>query len=141
QFCRQRLEEITGRFRKDQPDALPPADRILLPSGVASVEAAATSLQSSITTEDLRAFDKRLQSQIEREFNALFNVCLSSVSMLGNLQQTIEDQARSFLAERLAEWGVDQAFFARFPPPTTAAEAILRLHEQATPSVKLFGWE
>jgi len=89
----------------------------------------------------MRAFDKKLQSQIEREFNALFNVCLSSVSMLGNLQQTIEDQARTFLADRLGGNNVDQMFFARFNSRTTAAEAILRLHEQAIPPFKLFGSE
>jgi eukaryotic-like serine/threonine-protein kinase len=141
QFCRQRLEDITARFKKDQSELLPPADRILLPRGVESVDAATASLEASIGKEDLRAFDKKLQSQIEREFNALFNVCLSSVSMLGNLQQTIEDQARAFLADRLGSGGVDQIFFARFPSPTNAAEAILRLHEQAIPPVKLFGPE
>jgi eukaryotic-like serine/threonine-protein kinase len=141
QFCRNRLEDIAGRLKKDQSDALPPSDRILLPVGVDSVEAASVSLEGSITKNDLRAFDKKLQSQIEREFNALFNVCLSSVSMLGNLQQTIEDQARTFLADRLSQGAVDQVFFARFPPPTTAAEAILRLHEQAIPPVKLLGVE
>ena len=141
QFCRQRLEEINARFKKEDPDVAAPSDRILLPRGVTSVAAATELLESSISKEDLRAFDKNLQAQIEREFNALFNVCLSSVSMLGNLQQTIEDQARAFLADRLQEEKVEQIFFTRFPPPTNAAEAILRLHEQAAPPIKLFGSE
>jgi hypothetical protein len=141
QFCRQRLEDIANRLKRDQSDTLSPSDRILLPPGVDSLEAASVSLESSITKDDLRAFDKKLQSQIEREFNALFNVCLSSVSMLGNLQQTIEDQARSFLADRMSQGAIDEVFFGRFPPPTTAAEAIHRLHEQALPPVKLLGVE
>ena len=141
QFCRQRLEEIMARFRKVQPDALPATDRILLPSGVASVEAAAHSLQSSITTEDLRGFDKRLQVQIEREFNALFNVCLSSVSMLGNLEETIEDQAKAFLADRLGDADLAQMFQARFPDRGAATQAIQWLHEQAAPPLRLFGPE
>jgi hypothetical protein len=141
QFCRQRLEDIANRLKRDQSDTLPPSDRILLPPGVDSLEAASVSLESSITKDDLRTFDKKLQSQIEREFNALFNVCLSSVSMLGNLQQTIEDQARSFLADRMSQGAIDEVFFGRFPPPTTAAEAIHRLHDQALPPVKLLGVE
>ena len=141
QFCRQRLEDITTRFKKDQQEVLPPADRILLPRGVDSVDIAVNSLEASITKDDLRVFDKKLQTQIEREFNALFNVCLSSVSMLGNLHQTIEDQAKGFLSDRLSQGGVDQMFMSRFSTSTTAAEAIMRLHEQAIPPVKLFGPE
>ena len=141
QFCRQRLEDILARFRKDRPDGLPPSDRILLPSGVASVEAGIAGLQASITTEDLRQFDKRLQAQIEREFNALFNVCLSSVSMLGNLEETIEDQAKGFLASRLGDADLAQMFQARFPDRSAATKAVQWLHDQAAPPLRLFGPE
>lgn len=140
-FCRQRLEEITQRFQREQLDILPPSDRVLLPKGVNSMEAAALALQGTITKDDMRAFDRKLQTQIEREFNALFNVCLSSVSMLGNLQQTIEDQAKTFLADRLSDAKLDQLFFARYANPTVAGEALLQLHDQALPPVKLFGAE
>jgi eukaryotic-like serine/threonine-protein kinase len=141
QFCRQRLEDILGRFRKDQPDGLPSADRVLLPSGVASVETALVGLQGSINTEDLRQFDKRLQVQIEREFNALFNVCLSSVSMLGDLEETIEDQAKGFLASRLGDADLAQMFQARFPDRGSQTKAIQSLHDQAAPPLRLFGPE
>jgi serine/threonine protein kinase len=140
-FCRQRLEEITTRFRKDAPDGLPPSDRILLPSGVSSVESAAAALQASITSDDLRAFDKRLQTQIEHEFNALFNVCLSSVSMLGTLEETIEEQAKAFLAGRLEEADLSQMFEAKFGDRGAATQAVQSLYDQATPPLRLFGPE
>jgi serine/threonine protein kinase len=140
-FCRQRLEEILRRFRKDGPDGLPPSDRILLPSGVSSVEAAASALQASITTDDLRAFDKRLQTQIEREFNALFNVCLSSVSMLGTLEETIEEQAKAFLAGRLDDSDLSQMFQAKFGDRGAATQAVQALYDQASPPLRLFGPE
>jgi eukaryotic-like serine/threonine-protein kinase len=141
QFCRQRLEDIMVRFRKDRNDALPPTDRILLPSGVASVDAAATALQGTITTDDLRSFDKRLQVQIEREFNALFNVCLSSISMLGNLEMTIEDQAKAFLSTRLGNADLSQMFAGKFPDASAVTQAVQWLHEQAAPPLRLFGAE
>ncbi|HEX3152155.1 MAG TPA: tubulin-like doman-containing protein [Gemmataceae bacterium] len=141
QFCRQRLDEIMTRFRKDRSDALPGADRILLPSGVASVEAAATALQTTITTDDLRAFDKKLQVQIEREFNALFNVCLSSISMLGNLEVTIEDQAKAFLSARLGDADLAQMFAAKFADRQAVTDAMHWLHDQAAPPLRLFGPE
>jgi eukaryotic-like serine/threonine-protein kinase len=141
QFCRARLEDITSRLHRDTADGLPPSDQILLPQGVASADALAASLQSSVTPDDLRAFDKRLQVQIEQEFNALFNVCLSSVSMLGNLQQTIEGQAKTFLEKRLGEAGLAQMFQARFPDASSAGKAMQTLYDQALPPLKLFGTE
>jgi hypothetical protein len=141
QLCRQRLEDITSRFRRDHIDGMPSADRLLLPEGVTSIEAAIVGLQTSISTADMRAFDKLLQAEIEREFNALFNVCLSSVSMLGNLQQTIEDQAKTFLSDRLGDKGLERMFFGRFSGPQRAGEALHTLYEQANPPVRLFGAE
>ncbi len=141
QFCRQRLDDIAGRLQREQIEFLPPPDRILLPPGAESIDAVTASLEASIGKDDIRAFDKTLQAQIEREFNALFNVCLSSVSMLGNLQQTIEDQARAFLADRLGDGAIDKLFFTRFKSPAHAADAVRRLYDQALPPVKLFGPE
>ena len=140
-FCRQRLEDILGRFRKDVPDGLPSAERVLLPSGVASLDAAANDLQASITTDDLRAFDKRLQAQIEREFNALFNVCLSSISMLGSLEETIEEQAKGFLSSRLGDADLAKMFMAKFADRGAATQAIQWLYDQAAPPLRLFGPE
>jgi hypothetical protein len=136
-FCRQRLEEITAAFGRESRDPLPAPERTLLPRGVPSVDAALTALQATITTDDLRSFDKKLQIQIEQEFNALFNVCLSSVNMLGSLQQTIEDQAKAFLAPRLADTSLAQMFASRFPDRRSGEQALQQLHEQAAPSVKL----
>jgi eukaryotic-like serine/threonine-protein kinase len=140
-FCRQRLEEITGRFRRELSEPLPQSERILLPRGAASADAVAAGLQSSVSADDLRAFDKMLQAQIEREFNALFNVCISSVSMLGSLQQTIEEQAKGYLSGRLVDGGLGQMFQARFPSKKAAAQAMLSLYEHAAPPLKLFGPE
>ena len=141
QFCRQRLEEITTRFKRDVSEPFPDSNRTLLPRGAASADAVATGLQSSVSADDLRNFDKVLQAQIEREFNALFNVCVSSVSMLGSLQQTIEEQAKAFLAGRLADTGLGQMWQARFPDRSSATHAIQALYEQSAPHLKLFGSE
>src|SRR5262245_58484 len=141
QFCRQRLEEITSRFRRDVSEPFPDSNRTLLPRGAASADAVASGLQSSVSADDLRNFDKVLQAQIEREFNALFNVCVSSVSMLGSLQQTIEEQAKAFLSGRLADTGLGQMWQARFPDRGSATHAVQALYEQAAPQLKLFGSE
>jgi hypothetical protein len=105
------------------------------------VDAAVTALQGSVTSDDLRAFDRKLQTRIEQEFTALFNVCLSSVSMMGDFQQTLEDQAKLFLSARVGESGLGQMFAARFPDDAAAEQALQWVYEQAAPPIKLFGPE
>jgi serine/threonine protein kinase len=138
-FCRQRLEEVMKSFLDDRRDAFPTMERTLLPQGVSSATVAATRLQDSISSEDLRAFDKKLQVRIEQEFTALFNVCLSSMNMLGSLQATIEEQAKSFLAPRLGEADLGKMFCDKFSNGNSASQAMRWLHDQAAAKVSLLG--
>ena len=141
QFCRQRLEDITSRFQKDQPDVLPPADRVLLPKGTISVDAARPvpavidhqGRPAGVRQEIAGADRTRVQRPVQRLRQLREHA--------GNLQQTIEDQAKAFLSDRFANEGVDQMFFSRFTSTTTAAEAIAHLYEQATPPLKLMASE
>jgi hypothetical protein len=138
-FCRQRLEEILAGFKRDRRDDFPPSDRLLLPPNVKSLDAALTTLQASLSADDVRSFDKKLQTHIEKEFNALFNACVSSMNMLGNLQNAIEVQAKVFLTPRLGSANLAQMFFARFPDMNSATQALRWLHEQAAPPFKING--
>lgn len=138
-FCRQRLEEILAGFKRDRRDEFPANDRLLLPPGVTSLEAALKTMQSSITPDDVRSFDKKLQTHIEKEFNALFNACVSSMNMLGNLQNAIEVQAKVFLTPRLGSANLVQMFFARFPDMNAATQAMRWLNDQAAPPLKPSG--
>src|SRR5262249_52670127 len=52
QLCRQRLEDIANRFRRDVSDPLPHSERVLLPWGAASADAVSAGLQSSVNAED-----------------------------------------------------------------------------------------
>ena len=136
-FCRQRLEEMMSRLRQPRTDVLPPGELTLLPAGLDSMERAVRALQESIGAEELRGFDKLLQTHIETEFTALFNVCLSSPNMFGTLQGFVESQARSYLAERFGTFSVADMFFARYPDYPAAGGVLRRLYEQALPAVKV----
>ncbi|HVK11101.1 MAG TPA: tubulin-like doman-containing protein [Gemmataceae bacterium] len=138
-FCRQRLEDVTAGIQRDATEATPAAERILLPAEVPSLEAALDGLQKSITAEDLRTFDKKLQVQIEQEFTTLFNVVQSSVQMLSTLQTTIHDQAKNFLAPRLGAVNLDQMLRTRYPDRAAAHQAMRWLFDQAEPPIRRFG--
>ena len=130
---------MTAGIKREPTEAVPPAERMLLTAGVPSLDAAVDDLQAKITADDLRTFDKKLQVQIEQEFTALFNVCQSSVHMLTNLQTTIQEQAKAFLAPRLGTVNLDQMLRARYPDKASVAQALGWLYEQAEPPIKVFG--
>ena len=137
ELCRARLADTMEGLRRPRPDYVPPTDRLLLPPGVPSIEAALESLHQSLKVEDIRQFDKSLQSSIEKEFSTLLKVCQSSSSLLANLRDLIEERAIEFFAPRLVASSVSQMFFARFPTMESANEAINWLFEQAGPPVNL----
>jgi len=134
-FCRQRLDDLMGRFRQIPVESSPVRETSLFPAGCASIDQAVQALRASIKPEELRSLDKTLQKQIEQSFQALFSVCMSSINMLGNLHGVIEEQTRSFLAQRLGELNVGEMFFARFADADTAVRAVKYIHEQAVPPV------
>ncbi len=136
QFCRQRLDELMGRFRAIPIEESPLSDTTLFPAGCASIEQAVKVLRESIKPEELRSLDKGLQRNIEQSYQALFSVCMSSINMLGNLQGIVEEQARSFLSQRLGDSNVGEMFFARFGDVDAATVAIKQIHEQAAPPVR-----
>ncbi len=136
QFCRQRLEDLTTRFKQMKVDAKGESESLLFPAGCTSIDGSVKALCESIQTDELRALDKTLQRQIEKTYQALFSVCMSSINMLGNLQGIVDEQARAFLAAKLGESSVAAMFFARFPEGEAATRAIRQIHEQAAPPLR-----
>lgn len=137
EMCRHRIGDILEDLRRPRNEPIPADDRILLPPGVPSLEAALESLQKSVVVEDIRQFDKKLQNSIEREFTSLLKVCQSSTTLLASLRCLLEQQSLEFFAPRLMGANVAQMFFSRFPTTETANQAMNWLFEQATPPVNL----
>ena len=136
QFCKQRLEDLSTRFRAIPIEEAPQFESTLFPAGCTSIEQAVKVLRESIKPEELRALDKGLQRNIEQSYQALFSVCMSSINMLGNLHGIVEEQARAFLAGRLGDCNVGEMFFARFNNMDAATVAVKQIHEQAAPPVR-----
>ena len=136
QFIRQRLDDLTTRFKQLPIDSSVKSDSLLFPIGCTSIDSAVKALCDSIQPDEQRTLDKTLQRQIEKTYQALFSVCMSSINMLGNLQGIVEEQARAFLAARLGDSNVGAMFFARFTDAESATRAIRQIHEQASPPLR-----
>jgi eukaryotic-like serine/threonine-protein kinase len=137
QFCRERLDDLTTRFKQVPSEPRPENETFLFPTGCSSVDSAVKALCESIKADELRALDKTLQRQIEKTYQALFSVCMSSINMLGNLHGVVEEQARAFLAAKLGDSNVGEMFFARFADGDSAVKAVRQIYEQAAPPLRI----
>ncbi len=135
-FCQQRLEDLATRFHNMPEEPIQQQDTLLFPIGCSSVAQAVEALRSNISPDELRFLDKTLQKQIEQSYNNLFSVCMSSINMLGNLHEIVEEQARSFLGSRLGNMNVASMFFSRFHGSDSALRAVRQIHEDAAPLMR-----
>lgn len=136
-FCRQRLAEMIQQLINHKDAYVPSPERTLLPAGMPSIDSAIEVLQQSITDQDMRNFDKKLQQVIEKEYNTLLNVCQSSDTLLTNLLATIEQHGFEFISKRLSSTHPLDLFFARYKDLKTASQAMNWLYEQSVPPLNL----
>ena len=136
QYCRTRLNDLMSRFTRMKVETTPVNDSLLFPVGCTSIEEAVNALRQAIQPDELRILDKAMQKQIEQSYHALFNVCMSSINMLGNLQGVVEEQTRLFLAKRLGDSSLSDMFLSRFRDNDSATAAIRSIYERAIPLVK-----
>lgn len=138
-YCRERLEELIVRYKDRRPEKSCESERELLPPGCESFDQAVRSLRKSITADNLREIDQQIQSFIEAEFQALFSVCLSSMSVIGNLEQTIDRQARVFLQARLSQPDFAEMFLHKYQNPEVAARLLKGTFEATVPALARSG--
>lgn len=137
QFCRERLDDLTTRFKQVAVETRTENDSLLFPTGCSSVDSAVKALCDLIQPDELRTLDKTLQRQIEKTYQALFSVCMSSINMLGNLHGIVEEQARAFLASKLGDSNVGEMFFARFSDHDAATKAVRQIYDLSAPPLRL----
>jgi serine/threonine protein kinase len=138
-YCREKLEDLIMKYRKRPNEQPRDCAHVLLPAGCESFDEAVRSLRKSITPEDLREVDQQIQSYIEAEFQALFSVCLSSMNLMGNLEQTIDRQARTFLQTRLPEPEFAEMFLQKAGSPAAAVQLLEASFERVQPPIARTG--
>jgi serine/threonine protein kinase len=131
--CKERITELI-QFLERQPEAaIPDPDSALLPPGCKSIDHAVLQLLETITPEDLRILDRRIQGQIEPRFGSLLATCISSANQLPELGRVVEEQARALVTEKLGQINVVEMFAARYNQPEAAKQALMTAWESAEP--------
>jgi serine/threonine protein kinase len=117
-FCRQRLGELFGLVapaanpgvKKETPLS---GIRTLLPPGCLELNDVLERIVESVSTDDLLAFDERIQVWIRANCQALLEVCLGSPTVVKNLAPAMLQEAESFLSERLEGTSVAEMYLTR----------------------------
>jgi hypothetical protein len=135
-FCRNRLGELV-RFFEDAAGSgrsfEPVPGMCLLPSGCRSLDDAIQRLLDTLTPRDLKDLDQRLQESIEEQFTSLVQVCLASDDVVRELGAAIQQQAESFMGNRLVGTSVVEMFLTQRPRAEEAIEDIAVAFKDARP--------
>jgi serine/threonine protein kinase len=109
--------------------------RCLYPPGCGSLEETLDRLLHGITAADLEQLDTRVQAMIRAQFLALVHVCLTSGNVLKPLQAAMQQEAETFLRERLGGTEVAELFLAQHPDDGDAAGELASAFAEAAPEL------
>ncbi len=117
-FCRQRLGELASYVlpagsEAEPPNTATPQLRVLLPANCANIDDALELIETSITHDDLLAFDERMQTLIRKQYRALVQVCMGTASVVRNLAPAFVFEAEKFLEPRFRGSSVAEMLFAQ----------------------------
>lgn len=102
-YCRTRLTELADQLAAapaSDPDAEPGA--YVLPVGCPDLNAAADLFIADLPADELKGFDAGLQSDLERKFRGLVNVCLKA-DRLPRFRDLLTAATRTFVDARLGK--------------------------------------
>jgi serine/threonine protein kinase len=131
EHCRERLSVLVQSL-KDAPNPVVPADA-LLPPGCSSIDHSVQKQLDSITNDDVRKLDDRVQAQVTQRFGSLLDVCLNTTDLMPDLGRLLQEQARAFVSARLGEMNVVEMFIARYGQQDQARQAIRQAFDDAAP--------
>jgi hypothetical protein len=138
-YCRSRLTELLGNFQEPSVEATAeengPWCRFLFPAGFRNVTDAAKQMLESITSEQLRGLDVRVQEFLQQQFEGLAHVCLASSNLLANLEEAMQREAEAFVEERLAGTGVADMYLAHYANEEEARDDLDAVYEAAAPGL------
>src|SRR5206468_211754 len=131
-LCRQHLLARARLLRtEDEHDRVTGAvSGYLLPPGCASIDEAADQLVATVTVDERRELDHRVQEHLEAEFGGLATACLTPDGP-AKLTARVREAAAAVLAPRAGEENAGTAFLAYYAGPTHAARALADAHTAA----------
>jgi eukaryotic-like serine/threonine-protein kinase len=138
-YCRARLTDLAKSFQT-QPAAEPGEaaaahGRQFFPSGCQTLEEAADQLLAGVTPEGLQDLDRRIQDLVQRQFQALVQVCLASANVIKSVEAAMLQEAEAFVAGRLVGADVAEMYLANCAGDDAAREALAADFKGAEPVI------
>jgi tRNA A-37 threonylcarbamoyl transferase component Bud32 len=131
-FCRQRLDELIGTFQAERE--LPTSGTgLIFPNDCSSLDDAADRLVASLTEEDFRELDQKMQRLVQSQFSALVQICLSTSNVMGTLAPAMRKIAQQFVQARIPDANAAELFRDRHPDPDDYRRAVVAAIDDAAP--------
>jgi serine/threonine protein kinase len=138
-YCRTRMGELLRHFGtpSDEAPDLGSSGKsyVLFPDGCTTFEEATKELLETVTPQEAREFDTRIQTLIRQQFTALVHVCLTPSNLLKNLAAALFHEAQAFMGSRLAGTSVNEMYLAAQEQDERAREHMAGLFREAVPEL------
>ncbi len=139
-FCRVRLGELL-RMLEEPPEA-PDANQVksavlkhFYPAGCKDFTELVAHFEGRLTDAQVNELDVKMEAMLKKHFTALVNVCLTSGTVLKNVEDAMRRTAEEFVAAQLGELNVAEMFLQQYDDTKKAAEQIASLFEEAAPQL------
>jgi hypothetical protein len=136
-YCRTRLTELLSNFQDPFAQGLSEEggrwNRFVFPAGFRNLTDAAKQMLASITPDQLGELDALVQKQLQRQFQGLTYVCLASANLLMNVQQTMQQEAETFVDARLAGVSVADMYLEHHGGEEEAHKDLDTAYHEAVP--------
>jgi hypothetical protein len=136
-YCRDRLADLRRSFEnpdKSITDADEPGcGRNVFPFGCRNLSDTVKQLTESISTDDLRDLDTKMQDLIQGQFTSLVHVCMTSSNLLQNLEAAMQREAEGFVAARLAGINLTELYLKNQGGAEEVKQDLLEIANAAAP--------
>jgi hypothetical protein len=136
-FCRARLGELFRAFESTAHE-LPTesnvgSSRNIYPAGCNTLEETVKQWLHTLSAEELRGLEDRMQQLVQFQFQGLVYVCLTSTNVLDNLESAMLRAAEQFVDSKLTGVNIADMYLGQQASDEQALDELANAFEQAAP--------
>jgi eukaryotic-like serine/threonine-protein kinase len=138
-FCHKQMVDLISRIELAPPSVAMADMMELMPPHLPSAEQIAREIINQLDRNLFRDLELQIQKAVEKEFQSLLSVCVSSKNSLTNLQGIIETSARKLLLRNLGAPNLAELLESNFQGATQSIQIIRQAIDSLSKSTPAFG--
>jgi hypothetical protein len=137
-FCRARLGELLRSFEdpyREGRTSETACGHSVFPAGCRTLRDAVQQLLDTISPDELRDLDAKVQAVIQQEFQGLAHLCLTSSNLLDSLETAMQNEAEAFVEARLAGVNIADMYLTQHEDDEQTQDDLAAAFREAAPKL------